>query len=136
IVSRKLDGVRTLLHVENIDGEDTIIFKSRGGKVYKGVTTNFCRDPDMIAFMKQYNCELDGEFYIHGVALKEINGTCQLEEYTPDRHDLMEFHIFDYADEKTTAFDRIKNLRTLVVNNPKVKIVEHVNCISSDEIYE
>lgn len=131
-VSRKLDGVRTLAHLE----DDKVVFKSRGGKVYQGISNNFFNDPDLIKIMQEFNCELDGEFYCHGMKLKDINGICQLDDYTPDRHDQIEFHIFDIADNKRTADERVKILKTLNVSNPRVKIVEHTYCVGPLDIYE
>lgn len=132
--SKKLDGLRTLVHLENIDGVDTLIFKTRGGKVFKGVAENFKYDEELINIIKTYNCEIDGEFYTHGLDLKTISGVCRLDDYISERHDDINFYIFDLADHVRPVKDRVKIISDLEINNPKVKVLEHILCKSLDDM--
>lgn len=134
--SLKLDGVRTLAHVES-DPEtgDKLVFKSRSGIPYKGVTTNLENDHQLIALARTHDCEIDGEFYLHGTPLNKINGACQTEEYDPEVHDKIEFHIFDLANSNYTTQDRCTILNELEeFDNPRVKIVRHTYAISTEAI--
>lgn len=121
LISRKLDGVRTMAH---FDGAK-LIFKSRTGKLYKSVSKHFECDQELIEIAKKYNCELDGEFYIHGKPLKYINGVCQLKDYDPERQDEIEFHLFDLAETTMTAKERCDILNELECSNPRVEILHH-----------
>lgn len=134
-VSKKLDGVRTKgqLVKDEID-QDKIDFLSRMGNSYEACARSFNYDAELIQFMKNNDCEIDGEFYIHGMPLKDINGTCNKKEYVKDRHSKIEFWIFDIAKDGVAAGDRCKILNQLKLSNPKIKVLQHHCCISIPEI--
>lgn len=113
-MSYKLDGYRTLVHLEvDENGEDLLIFKTRGGGKYQGVAKTLERNPMLIDLIRTYDCEIDGEFYIHGLPLNKHTKICNKEEYDPEIHDTMGFHIFDLADNKMSANDRMTLLNKL-----------------------
>ncbi len=109
----KLNGVRSFffaklepvdLYTEGLFGTDpaqegqtlalAVHAVSREGKSYDFATKKirqalipfFELNPDVI---------LDGELYIHGDALQDISGMVRKEEYVPERHDRLQFHIYD-----------------------------------------
>lgn len=129
-LSYKLDGIRTKAPL--VDGE--LRFASNSGKQFKGVTTNFKHDKELIAFCEKYGCELDGEFYVHGMPLKDINGHCQKEEYIPERHDQIKFHLFDMCVEGMDATQRCKILNELKISNPRVVVVKHTYAVGKAEV--
>lgn len=135
-VSYKLDGVRSTAHLtQDENNDDLLVFKSRSGEIYKGVAKNFERDPQLITLARTYGCELDGEFYVHGMPLNKISGDCRKEEYDPERHDHMEFHLFDLAHPSLESQERIKILNNLEeFDNPRIKIVRHTYAISPEAI--
>lgn len=134
-VSTKLDGVRTKGQLtKDANGNDKIDFLSRTGKPYEACAKAFNFDQELIQFMKDNDCEIDGEFYIHGVPLKDINGTCNTKTYDAERHDKVEFWIFDMAKEGMDASERCKILNKLVLINPKIKVVKHYYAVGYDEV--
>lgn len=134
-VSKKIDGVRTLgtLKVDE-DGNDYISFTSRTGKPYKGSVKGFERDAELIQFMKDNECEIDGEIYCHGHHLNELNGDARKMDYVPSRHDKLQFWIFDIAKEGMMAADRVKILNKTKFTNEKLVVLEHHFVTSYDEI--
>lgn len=140
--SLKLDGYRTLVHLETTeDGTDYLVFKTRGGGTYKGVAETLKQDPLLIDIIRTYNCEIDGEFYIHGLPLNEHTKICNKEEYDPELHDKMNFYIFDLADNERTCNDRVKILHSLADDyendetiNPRIKFVRHKYVMSPEEL--
>lgn len=138
-VSLKLDGYRTLVHLEvDENGDDILKFKTRGGGVFKGVAKTLERNPLLIDIIRTYNCEIDGEFYIHGLPLNKHTKICNTEEYDPEIHDSMVFHIFDLADDTMTANERIKIINQLADDYDneydRVRFVKHEYVINVNEI--
>ena len=126
--SRKLDGVRMMVKWDEKLGKPITI--SRGGKNYdvaatliiEQLTDYLSRHKDLI---------LDGELYAHGHYLQEISGIARLETWE-DRCEILEYWIYDIADDKRTFNNRYDDLIDLsldIENNPnysKIKVVEHV----------
>lgn len=81
----KLNGIRSF--IRKIDGE--IVITSKNGVEYPVMVRRFG------AFLKVMMEEgeiLDGEFYIHGLALRHINSAVKKQGPNTDR---VQFHIFD-----------------------------------------
>ena len=126
--SRKLNGVRMMVKWDEKLGKPITI--SRGGKNYdvaatliiEQLTDYLSRHKDLI---------LDGELYAHGHYLQEISGIARLETWE-DRCEILEYWIYDIADDKRTFNNRYDDLIDLsldIENNPnysKIKVVEHV----------
>lgn len=134
-ISAKIDGVRTLgtLAVDE-EGEDYISFTSRTGKPYGPAVRNFDRDPELIQFMKDNECEIDGEIYCHGLHLDVIRGDAAKQTYVPERHDRLSFYIFDIAKLEIDATERVKILNKTEFKNDKITVLKHTYCISYKEI--
>lgn len=131
--SYKLDGIRVLIHLE----DDKLIFKTRGGKVFSGVTERFKDDPFLKNWIKQYNCEIDGEFYTHGVNLETLSGACRLDNYDPLRHEGIRLYIFDIADDHSTTAERVDTLNDMQkedFDRTKIAILKHHFIESWDEL--
>ena len=126
--SRKLDGVRMMVKWDEKLGKPITI--SRGGKNYdvaatliiEQLTDYLSRHKDLI---------LDGELYAHGHYLQEISGIARLETWE-DRCEILEYWIYDIADDKRTFNNRYDDLIDLSLdiennlNYSKIKVVEHV----------
>lgn len=127
----KIDGIRTTIHLE--DGE--LVFKSRGGGVFKGVTNNFKDNVNLKAIITKYKGEVDGEFYRHGLPLNVISGACRLDDYVPDRHDCLQLYIFDIADEFRSAKDRsdIINILADEINDDLLVFVKQTSFTTMEE---
>lgn len=135
-LSAKLDGLRCkgILNEE----EDKIDYYSRTGKLFKGSVHNFERHPVLLQFMKDHpGYEIDGEIYCHDVPLNRISGDVRKEVYTPDRHDYLEYHVFDLPIEDLSAahrFHLLDKLSTLLGEDPFVKVVKHYQVYDYSEI--
>ena len=103
-VGKKLDGIRSSVG-KFIDGYKSI---SRRGKSLDPAFTNIFKSKKLDKLFKLIGEEhmIDGELYIHGHSLQSLAGKAALKEYTPDRHDELEFWIFDYTDPTKTAEER------------------------------
>lgn len=104
-----------------------INFFSRTGKDYNPAMTHFVNDKNLIAFMKKHNCEIDGEIYRHGLPLNEISGHARKERYEPDRHDQLNYYVFDCPIEEVSAETRFEWLGELQETNlnERIIVVEH-----------
>ncbi len=127
--SYKLDGIRTA--AEPIDGR--MDFISKTGKPYKGVSKHFADDKQLLAFCEKYKCGIDGEFYVHGMPLKDINGHCQKQEYIPERHDQIQLYIFDMPMEGMDNTQRMKTLNEISFDNPRIHVVKHKYLVGKEE---
>lgn len=126
--SRKLDGVRMMVKWDEKLGKPITI--SRGGKNYDVAATLIIEQlTDYLS--KHKDLILDGELYAHGHYLQEISGIARLETWE-DRCEILEYWIYDIADDKRTFNNRYDDLIDLsldIENNPnysKIKVVEHV----------
>jgi DNA ligase-1 len=126
-VQPKLDGVRSLATFKN----DAYEFTSRGDKVYS--TVNHLSDS-----LKQlkYTPALvfDGEIYIHGKSLQEINSAVKkLREETAQ----LEFWIFDLAIPKLTFKERLKIIESMCLTRATgIKALPTYEVNSEEEILE
>lgn len=118
--SRKLNGVRCMM---KWDGEK-VITVSRGGKNYDcaaqrltaAVTTYLQNNPDVI---------LDGELYHHGHYLQELSGIARKQEWDP-RCEILQYWIYDIADDKMEFEDRLEILNELREGEFKDSKIIHV----------
>lgn len=134
-ISRKLDGVRTILYYK--DGE--IRTSSRGGQNYDIASTFIRLDPFLNQlFETNPNLKLDGELYRHTWTLNVISGLCRLETLN-DKHNQLIFNCYDIVDETKTFKERLeilKDIESKVFPDSKLKIVEHILIKDLDEIYK
>ena len=126
-IQRKLDGLRCIARCE--DGEVTLY--SRSGKILN--LPHICEE---LGYWVNDSTVLDGELYIHGVALQTINSWIpqpgqSLKEESYD----IEYHVYDmpaFADEdKLTWKDRYNNLCG-VMQTSHVRIVETFEVADED----
>lgn len=98
IAQPKLNGIRAF--IRKIDGE-IFVFSKRGVR-YPVMEAKFGQ---YLKVMMQDGEILDGEFYIHGVALRLISSAVKkLGTLTPQ----VEFHVFDIPSLKMKAEDRLR----------------------------
>lgn len=133
--SRKLDGIRC--GVGQVDGKLTSI--TRKGKCLDAPMTKIFQSKKWKSFFDKVGNDvmIDGELYIHGKSLQTLSGMCRLIEYTPDRHDQLEFWIFDIADEERTAEERailLNSLQEHFSEEDNIKINVQVKLGSYDSI--
>lgn len=125
-ISKKLDGVRVTIIKEG----KTFKALSRNGKDISPALTHIFNSPQLKKIFDTLGQDtvLDGELYKHGMILPEISGISRLKEYTPERHDKLEFWMFDFMHDTMTAEERIAEMRkiTISVDNTPIKIVSHV----------
>ena len=134
--SRKLDGVRMMVKWDEELGRPITI--SRGGKNYDVAATLITKQ--LTDYLSQHkDLILDGELYAHGHYLQEISGIARLETWE-DRCEILEYWIYDIADDKRTFNNRYDDLIDLsldIENHPnysKIKVVEHVLTESWEQI--
>jgi ATP-dependent DNA ligase len=127
IISTKLDGVRSGVVR---DANKKFHSSSRGGKSYDPAFTKiFQSDKLHKLFDKLGDVIIDGELYMHGRPLAYISGLARLDDYDPDKHDQLEFWIFDYANDTQTAEERTNFLNSIAdefdLAKDRIKIVRH-----------
>ena len=134
--SRKLNGVRMMVKWDEELGKPITI--SRGGKNYDVAATLITEQ--LTDYLSQHkDLILDGELYSHGHYLQEISGIARLETWE-DRCEILEYWIYDIADDKRTFNDRYDDLIDLnidIEDNPdysKIKVLEHVLTESWEQI--
>lgn len=95
-VSKKLDGIRCTVIMTD-EGLKAI---TRKGKPIVGAMTKIFQSKAWKKLFTKLGNDvmIDGELYVHGRTLQSLSGDSRKEEYTPDRHDSLEFWIFDYTD--------------------------------------
>lgn len=134
--SRKLDGVRMMVKWDEELGKPITV--SRGGKNYDVAATLITEQ--LTDYLSQHkDLILDGELYSHGHYLQEISGIARLETWE-DRCEILEYWIYDIADDKRTfnnRYDDLIDLNIDIEDNPdysKIKVVEHVLTESWEQI--
>lgn len=116
-VGRKLDGIRVAVG----NTENGLSSMSRKGKCMDPAMTKIFQSKKWKSFFDKIGKDVmvDGELYVHGKSLQTLSGMCRKEEYTPDRHDELEFWIFDIADDTRTAEERALLLNSLIDHFPE-----------------
>jgi len=124
-LSRKLDGVRMI--------KKLIGTVSRGGKDYDPACTQIVKDGCFKEFFDKYpDYQLDGEIYVHGKFLDEISGHARKREYIPERHDDLQYWIYDIIADGLTFEERLKILKEIKPTTNRVVIVEHIRIEPGD----
>lgn len=131
----KLDGVRGLI-VRDKDTE-TVKVVSRKGEEYTKLPDDLLNQ--ISDYIRLAGLEyLDGEFYIHGYKLQEINSA--LKNVDNPLREKLEFHIFDVPENDKPFNERLDNLKKLksfeeFENFKKIKIIHTTPLINTlDEI--
>jgi ATP-dependent DNA ligase len=121
--SRKLNGVRCMMKW----GGNNVVTVSRGGKNYD----NACQQltPQLSEYLRSHpDVILDGELYHHGHYLQELSGIARKETWD-ERCEILEYWIYDIADDKMEFVDRLGILNELRVETfkdlQKIKVLEH-----------
>ncbi len=134
--SAKLDGLRCK-GILNVAG-NKIDFYSRTGKQFKGSVHRFEHCPILIQFLKDHpGYEVDGEIYAHGESLNKISGDVRKEVYDPERHDYLQYHIFDLPIDNvpaSTRFMLLDELDTRLNGTVEIQVVKHYPVFSWDQI--
>lgn len=133
-VSKKLDGIRAAVGFDKVY---TSI--SRSGKCLDVAFTEIFKLPELKRIHKAIGLDkmLDGELYIHGKSLQTLAGLAALKEWDADRQGGLEFWIFDYADETSTAEERallLNSLQDKLPEGSKIKINAQVKLKSYETI--
>lgn len=116
----KLDGLRCLAYWD--DGK--VVLMSRGGKEYKlAHISEALENSDL-----RKHDVLDGELYIHGVGLQELNRLVRGSHKYPE-HTSIEYHVYDMVkdgDAETPCVQRMSNLENFhkKQNDPAIREVE------------
>lgn len=131
-VQPKLDGVRCMAFW---DGDD-IILMSRSGKEYP--VEHIKEALKKMAFRKHKSLVLDGELYIHGVSLQNINS---LVKKPKDGTENVCYHIYDVVniDEEETWEQRKWNIHKVFANKycpPKIVRVWTREAKTEHQVYE
>lgn len=106
IAQPKLNGVRCQI-LYDLDKEQ-VVLNSRGGKSY--IIPHIINQVTPFMLLNQ-NLVLDGELYLHGKSLQEINGAANKETDAPT---WLEFHMYDcyeLPNPKKTLRERLAHLR-------------------------
>ena len=80
---------------------------------------------------------LDGEIYIHGWPLQKISGAARKKTYIPERHDQLQYWIYDIADTTKTFNDRADILTDMSIEferNELINIPSSIGSLASLEI--
>ncbi len=138
-IQPKLDGVRCLAYWVETDEGDRIELLSRGGKEY--AVPHIAEEVSKII---PEGYVFDGELYIHGESLQNINKLVKKHREGPDGSERLEYHVYDgfwMGEEVIPWEDRDSELNDLVVHSVsgkelagKVKYVESSNANSEDEV--
>lgn len=130
-VSPKLDGLR----VKTVfDAEGNPSWESRGGKQYP-VPGHIVKDLQKLYHSRGPFKHLDGEAYIHGEKLQNIQSAVKKPKALTDR---VEYHIFDIPHETYGWEDRLvlllNPLQEEVLQLDSLEIVEQVRCENKAEL--
>ena len=123
-IQPKLNGVRGLY----LNGE----FQSRDNHLYHPSVVAHLSS--LLAQVIPSNLLLDGEFYLHGLSLQQINSAIAVNRTSPSpRTSSIQYHIFDCVDTlnlQATAASRVATLSALtdklafhIASNPLIQIV-------------
>jgi len=125
--SKKLDGVRCLMRFDELRNE--VISISRGGENYDISTEHIRNIPELVEVLKANpGMILDGELYHHGKSLQSISGIARLKT-RDERCNLLQYWIYDIADETRTFLERLELLEDLedtFENIENIVICKHI----------
>lgn len=98
IVQPKFNGERCRIEVGQ---NDVVMWSSECNEI-----TTLPHISEWILKQGFYNCELDGEIYVHGWRRQEI-GSYIRRNSPKEGYEQVQFHMFDLVDEKLDQFSRI-----------------------------
>lgn len=139
-VSRKLDGIRAGVSI-NEEGKLTSV--SRNGKCMDPAFEKIFKSKKWKSFFKKLETNestdimVDGELYIHGVALAVLSGLSQKDEYDELRHGDLEFWIFDFADDSRNAEERailLNSLQDHFAVEDRIRVNQQIKLSTYDSI--
>ena len=107
-ISRKIDGVRALLYIN--DGK--INFSSRGGGDYNYPTSHIRNHPKLIEYFKSHpDIIMDGEIFVFGKSLQALNSCVRLEDgEIPFK---VQYYVYDIVDVNKTFEERYKIIQSI-----------------------
>lgn len=136
-VQPKLDGVRSLIYAEGVNGHiDSIKYRSRGNKGYSNIEDI---DKELKIIFKEFpELVLDGELYCHGMPLQDISSS--VKKHNENTRHIM-FHIFDVAVPDKSWLEREHTVRQIgqIIKDrglKRIKAVEAHVVASEDEMLE
>ncbi len=119
-IQRKYDGLRCLK--VDIDGEQKLL--SRGNKFY-----DVKHIEEELSEIFPQNVMTDGELYIHGVSLQQINS---LVKRSQSESQNIEYHIYDIPSDR--PWENRREYLKSIKNTDYIKIVDTFTVNSMDEI--
>lgn len=135
-LQRKFNGVRCMaMWCQIEEGLDEVFLQSRGNKRY-----NIKHLEDELAELLTTADVLDGEIYIHGMSLQEINSL--VKKHRPGESENLEYHIYDIpvidgdrAWSQEARLFKLNKLRQVIEekNLTHLKIVDTVEIGSYEE---
>lgn len=107
-ISRKIDGTRSLLYIN--DGK--INFSSRGGGDYNYPTSHIRNHPKLIEYFKSHpDIIMDGEIFVFGKSLQALNSCVRLEDgKIPFK---VQYYVYDIVDVNKTFEERYKIIQSI-----------------------
>lgn len=129
--SAKLDGVNAIYKREN----NKLIIYSRGGEVYPAIPH---LEDAIHKVMDLFGSnELNGELYIHGEYLQDIQSAVKKPKELSKR---LSFCIFDIADSKEEFYERAMTMHKLnqfnITINSTVSVIYNITCRSHEDVEE
>ena len=136
-VMKKIDGIRGLFRIHNKE----IQLRSRTNKIWNHMQHIKAEIKIFLKYLP-LNSELDGELYIHGMALQDIKSIQGNMSTLHSKHDEMKYYIFDLIEPKKLSWEK---RYTILVNAYKryledghtsktFKILQAYNANSHEEI--
>ena len=128
----KLDGVRTTLIIDGLN----ILILSRSGKPYdtlEHIRAAIIRAVAKGVFLKTGRVILDGEIYLHGLLLEEINEAVKKPN---DNTPKLQFWCYDLPSKKGTQQERTYDMLSLVadINEPEICFTVQYGVNSDEEV--
>jgi ATP-dependent DNA ligase len=133
-IQPKLDGTRSLCHWD--EDENVIKLISRSGKEYILPHIADELEPELPG-----NYVLDGELYVHGLPLQDLNTLVRRTKNMNPESVKVEYHVYDIIDQNNlemTWRERYKLLEQFFSANKfvKIKLVNTETVYGHEEVYE
>ena len=91
-VQPKLDGARCLTHIEG----DEIIYRSRGNNRWPHLNEEFDDELKIFFSYIPYQCDLDGEMYMHGLKFSQFSKVLKNMRNKDPRIKDLSYYIYDF----------------------------------------
>jgi len=136
LMQPKLNGLRCIVTVEN----DQVIYQSRRGKIW---TTLSHLDKEMKHIYALIGKPLDGEIYIHGTDIQDINAL--VKKFRSNENKIagyitsnLEYHIYDFVDSEKNFKERNRILGDIFLDNDELANAVYVQTVElhSDELID